>query len=73
MPVYIKNWKSIFYVRKEVSLNLLETMLTLYLRVRTFKYVSLKKEKFKLETSKKKMKSLRRSISQASKKLELGH
>lgn len=58
---------------EESSLNLLESMLTLYLRARTFKYVSLKKEKFKLDASKKKMKSLRTSIKQATSKLELGH
>ena len=58
---------------KEISLNLLQSMITLYLRARTFKYVSLKKEAFKLESSKKKMKSMRKSIKQATKKLELGH
>ena len=58
---------------KEISLNLLQSMITLYLRARTFKYVSLKKEAFKLESSKKKMKSLRTLIKQATNKLELGH
>jgi hypothetical protein len=58
---------------EEISLNLLESMTTLYLRARTFKYVSLQKEAFKLEASKKKMKSLRTSIKQTAKKLELGH
>ena len=58
---------------KEISLNLLESMTTLYLRARTFKYVSLKKETFKLQSKQKKMKSLRTSIKQATKKLELGH
>ena len=59
---------------KEISLNLLESMITLYLRARTFKYVyHLKKEAFKIESAKKKMKSLRTSIKQATKKLELGH
>ena len=48
-------------------------MLTLYLRARTFKHVSLQKEAFKLETSGKKMKSLRTSIKQARKKLEFCH
>lgn len=60
-------------LEEESSLNLLESMLTLYLRARTFKYVSLRKEKFKLDASKKKMKSLRTSIKQATSKLELGH
>ena len=48
-------------------------MITLYLRARTFKYVYLQKEAFKIESAKKKMKSLRTSIKQATKKLELGH
>lgn len=60
-------------VDDEISLNLLVGMLTLYLRARTFKYVSLKMESFKLESSKKKMKSLRTSIKQGTKKLEHGH
>ena len=38
---------------------LLQSMITLYLRARTFKFVSIKKEAFKLESSEKKMKSLR--------------
>ena len=58
---------------KEISLNLVESMITLDLRARTFKYVYLQKEAFKIESSKKKMKSLRTSIKQATKKLELGH
>ena len=57
----------------ETALNLLEGMLTLYLRARIFKYVSLQKEAFKLETSRKKMKSLGTLIKQATKKLEFGH
>ena len=59
-------------VSEEVSLNL-ECMLTLYLRARTFKYVTLKKESFMLAAQKKKMKSLRTSIKQSSSKLEQGH
>ena len=58
---------------KEISLNLLESMITLYLHARTFKYVYLQKEAFKIESAKKKMKSLRTSTKQATKKLELGH
>ena len=60
-------------LEKEISLNLLESMITLYLRARTFNYVYLQKEAFKIESAKKKMKSLRTSIKQATKKLELGH
>ena len=44
-------------VNKEVALNLLEDLLTLYIRVRTFSFVNQKKEKFKLEAKKQKMNS----------------
>ena len=47
----------------KIALNLFGSMPTLYLRARTFKYVSLQKETFKLETSRKKMKSLKRQSS----------
>ena len=60
-------------VDKEIAKNLLESLITLYLRARTFKFVSLKKEAFKLESKKKKLKSLRTSIKKASKDLESGH
>ena len=58
--------------KKEISLNLLQSMITLYLHASTFKYVTFKKEAFKQESSKKKIKSLRTSIKQATMKLELG-
>ena len=60
-------------VDKEIAKNLLESLITLYIRARTFKYVSLKKEVFKLESKKKKLKSLRTSIKKVSKDLESGH
>ena len=41
----------------QIALDLPKSMLTLYLHTRTFKYVSLQKEVFKLEISRKKMKS----------------
>ena len=43
----------------EIGLNLLESMLTLYLRGTNFKYFSLQKESFKLDTSRNKMKFIR--------------
>ena len=48
-------------VNQEVTLNLLEDLLTLYIRVRTFSFVNQKKEKFKLEAKKQEMNSLRKS------------
>ena len=56
----------------EIASNLFGSMPTLYLRARTFNYVSLQKETFKLETSGKKMKSLRTSIKLATKKFKFG-
>ena len=43
----------------EIGLNLLESLLTLYLRGTIFKYFSLQKESFKLDTSRNKMKFMR--------------
>ena len=57
-------------VNKEVALNLLEDLLTLYIHVRTFSFVNQKKEKFKLEAKKQKMNSLRKSIKKSSSTLE---
>ena len=58
-------------VDKEIAKNLLESLIILYLRARTFKYVSLKKEAFKLESKKKKLKSLQTSIKKHQKILKL--
>ena len=43
----------------EIGLNLLESLLTSYLRGTIFKYFSLQKESFKLDTSRNKMKFMR--------------
>lgn len=42
----------------EISLNLLDSMLTLHLSARTFKYIFHLKEVYKLEAPRNKMKSL---------------
>ena len=60
-------------ISKELSLNLLEDLLTLFIRARTFSYVKQKRDQFKLENKIKKMKSLRTSIKKASASLEMGH
>jgi hypothetical protein len=60
-------------ISKELALNLLQDLLTLFVRARTFSYVKQKRDKFKLENKVKKMKSLRTSIKKASESLEMGH
>ena len=60
-------------VDKEMSLNLLYDLFTLYIRLRTFSFVKQKKEKFRIETKKMKMDSLRKSIKKSSSSLEMGH
>lgn len=60
-------------INKEIALNLLEHILMLYIRARTFSFVKDKKEIFHLEGKKKKLKSLRKSIKEASSSLEHGH
>ena len=46
-------------VSKEVAINLLEHLIMLYIRIRTFSLVKDKNELHKMETKKKKMRSLR--------------
>ena len=63
---------SIEKVCKEVSLNLLEHLIMLYVRVRVFSLVKDKRKLHKMEAKKKKLKSLRTEIKK-SKSLEKGH
>ena len=64
---------SIEKVCKEVSLNLLEHLIMLYVCVRVFSLVKDKRELHKMEAKKKKLKSLRTEIKKSSKSLEKGH
>lgn len=64
---------SIDKVKKEVAFNLLEDLLTLYIRVRTFSYVKDKQQSHKIQKSKSKSRSLRTSIKQQSSSLDQGH
>ena len=61
---------SIEKVCKEVSLNLLEDLIMLYVRVRVFSQVKDKRELHKMEAKKKKLKSIRTEIKKSSKSLE---
>ena len=56
---------SVEKVPKEIAINLLEHIIELYLRARTFSLVKQKKEIFKLEAKKKKLNSLQKSIKKA--------
>ena len=57
----------------DIAINLLEHIIEIYLRARTFSLVKQKKEIFKLKTKKKKLNSLRKTIKKSSTSLELGH
>ena len=54
-------------VSKEISMNLLQRMLTLYIRVRTFSYNKSVKEKYQIAKGSAKQKSLRTEIKISSK------
>ena len=60
-------------VSKEVEINLLEHLIMLYIRVRIFSLVKDKRELHKIESKKKKMRSLRTEIKKASSSLDQGH
>ena len=60
-------------VSKEVAINLLEHLIMLYIRVRIFSLVKDKRELHKMESKKKKMRSLRTEIKKASSSLDQGH
>lgn len=60
-------------ITKELSLNLLQDLLTLFVRARTFSYVQQKRDKFKMDNKLKRMKSLKTSIKKLSSSLDMGH
>ena len=60
-------------VSKEVAINLLEHLIMLYIRVRIFSLVKDKRELHKIESKKKKMRSLRTEIKKASSSMDQGH
>ena len=60
-------------VSKEVALNLLDHLITLYIRVRTFSLVKDKYEIHKIASKRKKTKSLRTEIKKSSSSLDQGH
>ena len=60
-------------VSKEVALNLLDHLITLYIRVRTFSLVKDKYEIHKIASKRKKTKSLHTEIKKSSSSLDQGH
>ena len=60
-------------VSKEVALNLLDHLITLYIRVRTLSLVKDKYEIHKITSKRKKTKSLRTEIKKSSSSLDQGH
>ena len=60
-------------VSKEITFNLLEHLITLYIRVRTFSLVKDKRELHSIWSKKKKKRSLRTEIKKSSSNLDQGH
>ena len=60
-------------VSKEIAFNLLEHLITLYIRVRTFSLVKDKRELHSIWSKKKKKRSLRTEIKKSSSNLDQGH
>ena len=60
-------------LNEEVSLNLLEDLIMLYVRVRVFSIVKEIKTAYNIEKSKSKLKSLRKELKKSSLNLDQGH
>ena len=60
-------------VSEEISLNLLEHIMMLYIRARTFSFVQNKQQLHKIESKQKKIKSLRTELKKKTKSLDQGH
>ena len=60
-------------VSKEIALNLLDHLITLYIRVRTFSLVKDKREMHKIASKRKKARSLRNEIKKSSSTMDQGH
>ena len=60
-------------VSKEIALNLLDHLITLYIRVRTFSLVKEKLEMHKIDSKRKKARSLRTEIKKSSSTLDQRH
>ena len=60
-------------VSKEIALNLLDHLITPYIRIRTFSLVKDKREMHKIASKRKKARSLRTEIKKSSSILDQGH
>lgn len=65
--------KSSTHVKKEIALNLLNDLLTLYIRVRSFSFAKDKVQASKIKSKATKSRSLRTSIKQQTSSLDKGH
>ena len=77
-PIVLANYKRLCNqasdkVSREVALNLLEHLIMLYVRVRTFSYVKDQCEVHNIQSKKKKARSLRTEIKKATGSLDQGH
>ena len=76
--IIIPNYDSLCYstdpkVNKELSLNLLESMLELFVKVRMFSFARDIKEKHKVKNKKAKARSLRTEIKKSSRSKDFNH
>ena len=65
--------RSELFVKKEIALNLLADMLSLYIRVRSHSYAKNKQQEHKMNKDTTKAKSLRTERKRANASLESGH
>ena len=65
--------KSDIEIKKEIGLNLLEDMLTLYIRIRAHSHAKDKQEDHKMSKNKTKARSLRTEIKKQTSSLDTGH
>ena len=61
------------FVKKEIALNLLTDMLTLYLRIRSHAYAKNKQQEYKVQKDATRSKSLRKERKRENPSLESGH
>ena len=62
--------KSPDLIKKEIALNLLEDLLTLYIRVRSFSFAKDQQQAFKIRQAKLKSRSLRTALKRTSADME---
>lgn len=71
--IYFNSFRRCCEVKKEIGLNVLEDMLTLYIRIRSHSYAKRKQQQHKLNASILKSRSLRTEIKKQTSSLDGGH